>query len=105
LDWSYNALIALWFAVGKPAKRKDDGDFSNGIVYILNIDINAFNADIQSIDPLLVDATTIFRSTVVSRRISSQDGLFTVHKLEVAGEMISLEKTPTFGKKIPINQC
>ena len=93
-------MIALWFAVGKPAKRKDDGDFSNGTVYILNIDINAFNADIQSIDPLLVDATTIFRSTVVSRRISSQDGLFTVHKLGVTGEMISLEKTPTFGKKI-----
>ena len=98
-------MIALWFAVGKPAKRKDDGDFSNEIFHILNIDMNDFDADIRSVDPLLVDATTIVRSTVVSRRISSQDGLFTVHKLEVAGEMISLEKTPTFGKKIPINQC
>lgn len=100
LDWSYNALIALWFAVAKPAKRKDEGDFSNGIVYILNIDINDFNADLSVTDPLRVESTTIFRSTVVSRRISSQDGLFTIHKLESSGEMISLEKTPTFEKKI-----
>jgi len=73
-------LIALWFAVGKPAERKDDGDFSNEIFHILNNDINDVDADKRSVDPLLVDATTIIRSTVVSRRISSQDGLFIPEK-------------------------
>src|SRR5690554_2703449 len=70
LDWSYNALIALWFAVGKPAKRKDDGDFFNGVVYILSVDANDFHIDTGTTDPLDFGTTTIFRSTVVSRRIS-----------------------------------
>ena len=35
LDWTYSALVALWFAVEKPAKKNDKGDLDNGVVWIL----------------------------------------------------------------------
>lgn len=79
LDWSYSALAALWFAVQNPPKKDDSGNLENGVVWILAGLVNDFRTNTEKTDPLSNKITKIFRSTVVSRRISAQAGLFTVH--------------------------
>src|SRR4030042_3514582 len=78
LDWSYSALIALWFAVDCPPQYDKKGVAQDGVVWILTADVDDFRTDTTTADPLDNEITKIFRSTVVSRRISAQSGVFTV---------------------------
>ncbi len=100
LDWTYSALVALWFAVEKPAKKNDKGDLDNGVVWILAGEVADFRMDTDTTDPLSNKITKIFRSTVVSRRISAQAGLFTVHKINEDGNMIKFETNKEFKHKL-----
>ncbi len=96
LDWSYSALIALWFAVCEPLRNQE-----TGVVWILNGEIKDFIHEslLESKDPLSNEIIGIFRSKVVTRRISAQAGLFTIHKIE-NGEIKSLETDDAYGKKL-----
>ncbi|MDB5086877.1 MAG: hypothetical protein JWR09_871 [Mucilaginibacter sp.] len=95
LDWTYSALVALWFSVSRPAKIG-----INGVVWILNAEVTDFRTDTEKIDPLSNKITKIFRSTVVSRRISAQSGVFTVHKINENGKMIKFETNSDFSVKL-----
>ncbi|MFK8103281.1 MAG: FRG domain-containing protein [Saprospiraceae bacterium] len=80
LDWTYNALAALWFAVENPAVE-ENGEKLNAVVWILAAENDDFRTNTSKIDPMSNKITKIFRSQVVSRRISAQSGVFTVHKI------------------------
>ena len=88
LDWSKNALAALWFAVRKPSESN-----SNGVVWCftpLNSDI-IHNFDKAS--PFRGKYTKVFEPRHVSPRIKVQEGIFTVHKyVEKKEKFIPLEK-------------
>jgi hypothetical protein len=100
LDWSYSALAALWFAVQNPPKKDGKGNLENGVVWILAGLVNDFRTNTEKTDPLSNKITKIFRSTVVSRRISAQAGLFTVHKINENGKMIRFETNREFKNKL-----
>ncbi|MDQ3681622.1 MAG: FRG domain-containing protein [Bacteroidota bacterium] len=100
LDWTYNALAALWFAVENAPQIKDKGNYVNGVVWILAGEVNDFRTNTESIDPLSNKITKIFRSAVVSRRISAQAGLFTVHMINKNGKMYRFETNANFKKKL-----
>ncbi|MEP2772368.1 MAG: FRG domain-containing protein [Fulvivirga sp.] len=100
LDWSYSALVALWFAVERPPNKTEDGDLENGVVWVLLGEVDDFRTNTDEVDPLSNKITKIFRSTVVSRRISSQSGLFTVHKINSNGKMIRFETNREFKNKL-----
>jgi hypothetical protein len=100
LDWTYSALIALWFTVSRPAKTDKNNIPLNGVVWILNAEVEDFRTKTDKIDPLSNKITKIFRSTVVSRRISAQSGVFTVHKINEGGKMVRFETHRTFSKKL-----
>ncbi|UEG54916.1 FRG domain-containing protein [Mucilaginibacter daejeonensis] len=100
LDWTYSALVALWFTVSRPAKIDKNKQPLDGVVWILNADVKDFRTNTELIDPLSNKITKIFRSTVVSRRISAQSGVFTVHKINEGGKMIRFETHRTFSKKL-----
>lgn len=100
LDWSYSALAALWFAVEKVPAKKEDGTFENGVVWILSALVGDFRINKERNDPLSNKITKIFRSTVVSRRISAQAGLFTIHKINKNGKMINFETSREFKDKL-----
>jgi hypothetical protein len=100
LDWSYSALIALWFAVEKPAQIDKNGDLVNGVVWILAASVEDFRTDTTTIDPLDNKVTKVFRSTIVSRRISAQSGVFTVHKILEDDRMIKFENHKSFKNKL-----
>jgi len=99
LDWSYSALVALWFAVSEAPIKKDDKTNENGVVWILNAEVIDFRTD-NTASPLSNKITKIYRSTVISRRISAQAGAFTVHKINEGGRVIKFETNKRYGKKL-----
>ncbi|WEK17886.1 MAG: FRG domain-containing protein [Candidatus Pedobacter colombiensis] len=100
LDWTYSALVALWFAVRKAPRKNEKTGLDNGVVWILNATTADFRTDTDLISPFSNNLTKIFRSRVVSRRISAQSGIFTVHKINEEGKMISLERNKDFSPKL-----
>jgi hypothetical protein len=100
LDWTYHALVALWFAVERPAQKDSNGESENGVVWILAADVDDFRTDTEDTDPLSNRITKIFRSSVVSRRISAQAGVFTIHKINEDDRVVKFETHVDFKNKL-----
>ncbi|MCX4151410.1 MULTISPECIES: FRG domain-containing protein [Paraburkholderia] len=75
LDWSGSALAALWFAVNKPAAAN-----ASGAVWILEYGANDLMTDQERKAPFSIKRTALVRPRHVSRRITAQDGWFTLHR-------------------------
>jgi hypothetical protein len=95
LDWTYSALIALWFVVQKPSKSKE-----SGVVWILKSEASDFRNTEECDDPLDNHVTKIFRSRVVSKRISAQAGVFTAHRINQKGKMVQFESNADFRDRL-----
>ena len=100
LDWTYHALVALWFAVERPAQKNNKDEFENGVVWILAANVADFRTDTEETDPLSNKITKIFRSSVVSRRISAQAGVFTIHKINDNDKVVKFETHAEFKTKL-----
>jgi hypothetical protein len=100
LDWSYSALIALWFAVDRPAQVNNNEQVLDGVVWILAALVDDFRTNTTTADPLDNEVTKVFRSNIVSRRISAQSAVFTVHKILERDTMIRFETHKTFKHKL-----
>lgn len=87
LDWTTNPLIALWFAVEKPANGDEDG-----VVWIFTPDGKDHVPDAERADPFKSDRTRVYRPKHINRRIVAQNGWFTVHYLSSKGRFIPFEK-------------
>lgn len=74
LDWTTNALVALWFAVEKPAEEN-----ANGAVWMFFGNPNDHTDKEKATDPLHTARTLIFRPHHLTSRIIAQSGWFTVH--------------------------
>lgn len=77
LDWSGNALAALWFAV-----RSDNGIGADGAVWCLSHDAEDIATATDRRAPLQVERTKVFRPRHVMPRITAQDGWFTIHRYD-----------------------
>ncbi|MGA2408441.1 MAG: FRG domain-containing protein [Bacteroidales bacterium] len=100
LDWSYSALVALWFVVERSSEKNEDGELQDGVIWIMAANVEDFRTDTETTDPLSNKITKIFRSTVVSRRISAQSGVFTVHKINDTGRIVRFETHEHFKNKL-----
>jgi FRG domain len=99
LDWTYSGLVALWFAV-KEAPHKNGQEYEDGVVWILIPDLEDYRGQGEVTSPLSNKITRIFRPKVISRRISSQSGAFTVHKINNGGKVVPFEKHSKFSDKL-----
>jgi hypothetical protein len=101
LDWSCSALIGLWFAVCHPPNVNEITDEKlNGVVWVFAPELKDYRTDTSTVDPLDNNVTKVFRSSIVSRRISAQAGVFTVHKILESDTIIRFENHATFKKKL-----
>ncbi|MES1952588.1 FRG domain-containing protein [Salinisphaera sp. S4-8] len=95
LDWSYSALVALWFTVNKPPKEID-GCVSDGVVWVFKTKPDDFITFPTKESPFSQGRTRIFRPRSVTRRILAQTGVFTCHKRTKEGKYVTLEKNRSY---------
>lgn len=76
LDWTTNALIALWFALERPPIKGQ-----NGAVWIFFGEPADYADDRVIADPFSIDKTLIYRPRHFTSRIAAQSGWFTAHRL------------------------
>lgn len=72
LDWTSNALVALWFVAKHPNKDKKDG-----VVWVLSFDAKDRGDD--SLDPFKISKPEILRPKHIEKRLIAQGGWFTIH--------------------------
>ncbi len=89
LDWSTNALGALWFTVKSPSVPGE-----HGVVWLMVPDKkDVVKHPDQTTSPFAGDRTEIYLPRHVSGRVRSQEGAFTVHKYNRnIGAFIPLEE-------------
>ncbi|PQA58270.1 FRG domain-containing protein [Siphonobacter curvatus] len=73
LDWSNNALTALWFATGESL-----GASSYSVVWILMAQEEDFAANLETMHPFEVPQTKLVRPRIIKQRINNQSGVFSV---------------------------
>jgi hypothetical protein len=100
LDWTFNALAALWFAVKEPPHKNEAGVLQQGVVWIFVPELSDYRTDTEQFAPLSNKITKIFRPTVITRRISAQAAAFTVHKINNGGRVVQFEKHKRFSTKL-----
>lgn len=89
LDWTANPLAALWFAF-----NEDKDNSSDRIVWkFLVIKPYIISNPADKTDPYNLRGTYVFKPKHITKRISAQDGWFTIHKF--------IEKEQRF---IPLNR-
>jgi len=77
LDWTKNPLAALWFVTRQPPER----DNESGIVWVFRPEERDIVTDPHTTEsPFSGQRTKVFEPRHFARRISAQDGVFTVHK-------------------------
>jgi hypothetical protein len=102
LDWTQSAFAALWFAVRYPPTPKAKSQtLQQGVVWVFAPDRNDYRLDTKKTLPCDNQSITkIFRSRIISRRISAQAGMFTVHKIVDQNRFIALEENKKYSGKL-----
>jgi|WetSurMetagenome_2_1015567.scaffolds.fasta_scaffold95928_1 hypothetical protein len=100
LDWTENALAALWFCV-----EKDPPDLKGyGVVWVFRCVFPDFyvkfdDKNKDTLDPFEIKETKILRPPYLTKRIIAQSGIFSVHYFSKSdSKAISFEKEPRFGE-------
>lgn len=96
LDWTYSALIALWFAVREVPKDNN----KIAVVWLFIPNLEDYRSDIEEFGPLSNKITKIFRPKIISRRISAQSAVFTVHKIIDGGRVVKFENHKNYSTKL-----
>jgi hypothetical protein len=74
LDWTENALAALWFAV------REEDNLSNAIVWAFEVATDDIVVPSKELKPFQGSNTKVFKPNQITGRIISQSGWFTLHK-------------------------
>jgi hypothetical protein len=99
LDWSYNALTALWFAVSSHVERLRQVHLS-GIVWMLPTATDDFVTNMNDIHPFEVPETKIFRPRLIKQRINNQSGVFSIHASKDILDKCLLNDNVRYSKKL-----
>ncbi|WP_207513891.1 FRG domain-containing protein [Longitalea luteola] len=99
LDWSDNALTALWFAVtSRPGGYSQE--HPAGIVWMLMAAEDDFVKNMNEIHPFEVPETKIFRPRLIKQRINNQSGIFSIHSSNDIVDKRLLNDNSRYQKKL-----
>ncbi len=99
LDWSNNALTALWFATGGTSTSYDS-EQKQAVVWILMASTEDFDLKIETMHPFNVAETKVFRPRIIKQRINNQSGVFSVVSSKDIIEMNYMNEVDTFKDKL-----
>ncbi|WP_205509538.1 FRG domain-containing protein [Longitalea arenae] len=99
LDWSNNALTALWFAVFSHVEGYGR-EYPSGIVWMLMAGEDDFVKDMNTLHPFEVPETKIFRPRLIKQRINNQSGVFSIHSSSDIVDKRLLNDNSRFQKKL-----
>lgn len=99
LDWSYNALTALWFATGHSDPDRVAAH-SYSVVWILMPEDKDFELDTETIHPFDVPATRIIRPRIIRQRINNQSGVFSIPSSKEILNKLDMNETDSYRNKL-----
>ncbi|QJD94862.1 FRG domain-containing protein [Mucilaginibacter robiniae] len=99
LDWSYNALTALWFATGYADPEKSLIQ-PYSVVWILMAQEEDFALNIEAIHPFDVPKTKIVRPRIIKQRINNQSGVFSVPSSQEMLDKCYMNETDSYKEKL-----
>jgi hypothetical protein len=99
LDWSYNALTALWFAVSSHVEGHGPAQLA-GIVWMLPTAEDDFVTELSDTHPFEVPETKIFRPRLIKQRINNQSGVFSIHSSNDILDKCLLNDNRRYQKKL-----
>ncbi|WP_256012552.1 FRG domain-containing protein [Desertivirga xinjiangensis] len=97
LDWSNNALTALWFATDT-SKQRNDSDYA--VVWVLIADKDDYELNIGGYHPFEIKETKIFQPRIIKQRINNQSGVFSIQTSAEVECKTELDKTDSFSQKV-----
>ena len=100
LDWSNNALTALWFATAENFDLRSMHASPYAVVWILMAESDDFDLNISNTDPFQVSATKIFRPRIIKQRINNQSGVFSIHSTKELLDMRYMNEIDSFNRKL-----
>lgn len=98
LDWSHNALTALWFATNKVTG--DSNSINNAVVWVLITGPEDYDLNIETVHPFEVAETKIFRPRIIKQRINNQSGVFSIQTSNEIEHKLPLDKIAPFSDKL-----
>jgi hypothetical protein len=99
LDWSNNALTALWFATGNTTPEEVKAN-KYSVVWILMACKADFNLDIGKTHPFNVPETKLLRPRIIKQRITNQAGVFSAFSSNDMQENRSLHESDDYMDKL-----
>ena len=99
LDWSNNALTALWFATNR-IMVNSESENSNAIVWVLMASAEDYISDISQTHPFEIQVTKIFRPRIIKQRINNQSGVFSIQSSLEIQQKCQLNSIYPFSEKL-----
>jgi len=99
LDWSKNALTALWFASGANMIEEQALE-EYSIVWILMAVEEDYLHHIDTIDPFAIRSTKIIQPRIIKQRINNQSGVFSIASSSEILNRKMLNENDSFSKKL-----
>jgi hypothetical protein len=99
LDWSNNALTALWFATGNTNPEEAKAN-EHSVVWLLRASSEDFNLELEKVHPFDVTEAKLIRPRIIKQRINNQSGMFSVISSREIKEKRYLHENDHYNKKL-----
>jgi hypothetical protein len=99
LDWSNNALTALWFATGNTTPENVRAS-KYSVVWILMACNADFELDMEKVHPFDVPEVKLVRPRIIKQRINNQSGIFSVLSSKDMEEGRELDKNDHYQNQL-----
>jgi len=99
LDWSDNALTALWFATGNTSPEEADVK-AYSVVWILMAEHDDFEDNLEAVHPFEIKRAKLVRPRIIKQRINNQSGVFSVLSSDEIRDKRYLDHIDSYNEKL-----